>query len=247
MVEFAHISKRYGDVQALTDVSFALRNGCVTGLLGPNGAGKSTAIRILVGYLSADEGTVTLDGEPYGPDAPEVRARIGYLPESAPAYDEMLVVDFLEFEARLRGVDPHVAVPRAIEDCHLESMADRQIRTLSKGFRQRVGLARVLLAEPDVVVLDEPTNGLDPNQTGEVRKLIRNIAQTRTVLLSTHLLQEVEALCDRVLILDHGRLRLDDALPKAGRESVERLFAEITTERGNGGGRAATRDKANDK
>lgn len=228
MVEFSHVSKRYGDVRALTDVSFTLRNGCVTGLLGPNGAGKSTTIRILAGFLQPDAGVVTLDGEPYGPDQPHVRDRIGYLPENAPAYEEMLVVDFLEFEARLRGVDPGVTVPRAVGDCRLEPMADRPIRTLSKGFRQRVGLARVLLAEPDVVILDEPTNGLDPNQTREVRSLIRRIAQTRTVLLSTHLLQEVEALCDHVLILDRGRLRLDDDLPRAGRAHIEELFHRIT-------------------
>jgi gliding motility-associated transport system ATP-binding protein len=235
MIEFRGVSKRYGPVRALTDVSFSLNTGCVTGLLGPNGAGKSTTIRILVGYLDPDEGTVLLDGAPYGVDSSETRARIGYLPENAPAYDEMLVTDFLAFESRLRGVDPDEALPRTIADCSLGSMADRPIRTLSKGYRQRVGLARALLAQSDVIVLDEPTNGLDPNQTGEVRSLIRRIAETRTVLLSTHLLHEVELLCDRVLILDHGRLRYDDILPAGDRSSVESLFRQITIgEQGNG-------------
>lgn len=228
MVEFRGVSKRYGPVRALTNVSFSLRKGCVTGLLGPNGAGKSTTIRILVGYLDPDDGAILLDGEPYGIDSSDVRSRIGYLPENAPAYDEMLVTEFLEFESRLRGVDPHEAIPRVIGDCSLGSMADRPIRTLSKGYRQRVGLARVLVAQPDVIVLDEPTNGLDPNQTGEVRNLVRRIARTRTVLLSTHLLHEVELLCDHVLILDHGHLRYDDVLPAGDRSSVETLFREIT-------------------
>ena len=228
MVEFRGVSKRYGPVRALTDVSFSLKTGCVTGLLGPNGAGKSTTIRILVGYLDPDEGTVLLDGEPYGIDSSDTRARIGYLPENAPAYDEMLVTEFLAFESRLRRIDPREAIPRAITDCNLGSMADRPIRTLSRGYRQRVGLARVLLAQPDVIVLDEPTNGLDPNQTGDVRNLIRRIAETRTVLLSTHLLHEVELLCDHVMILDHGRLRYDDVLPAGDRSSVESLFRQIT-------------------
>lgn len=225
MIECKNLSKRYGDFTAVDDISFSLERGEVVGLLGPNGAGKSTTIKMLAGYLHPSGGSLTLDGAPYGPDVPEARAKIGYLPEGAALYEEMLVYDYLQFEASLRSVSGEEPISEAIALCGLEEAVQKPIRTLSKGYRQRVGLARTLLSEAGFIILDEPTSGLDPNQTGDVRSLVKRMGKSRTILFSTHILQEVMAVCDRVIILHRGRIEYDGT---KGDEDLEALFRRIT-------------------
>ena len=227
MIECKNLTKRYGDLTAVDGISFSLKRGEVVGLLGPNGAGKSTTIKMLAGYLRPSEGSLTLDGEPYGPDMPKAREKIGYLPESAALYEEMIAYDYLKFEAALRGVVGEEPLSEAIALCGLEEAVQKPIRTLSKGYRQRVGLARTLLSETGLIILDEPTSGLDPNQTGDVRTLVKRMGKERTILFSTHILQEVKAVCDRVIILHRGRIEYDG--PK-GDEDLEALFRRITKE-----------------
>lgn len=225
MIRFHEVTKDYGHVQALREVSFAVEPGGITGLLGPNGAGKTTAMRIMTGFLAPTRGAVYLDGELFTPDSVHARRRIGYLPESTPLYTDMLAWDYLAYEARIHGLDSDERVMRAVQQVGLDSHAHKPIRELSRGFRQRVGLARALLHDPEVLILDEPTSGLDPNQILEVRALIRATAATRTIILSTHIMQEVEALCDRVIVVHHGRLRYEgpigDFARFPGEESVE--------------------------
>ena len=227
MIECKKLSKRYGELTAVEDISFSLRRGEVVGLLGPNGAGKSTTIKMVAGYLEPTSGELTIDGESYGPHNPAARSKIGYLPETAALYEEMLVYDFLAFEASLRGVEPAARVPEAVALCGLEEAIHKPIRTLSKGYRQRVGLARTLLSEAGLIILDEPTSGLDPNQTADVRRLVKEIGRERTVLFSTHIMQEVAAVCDRVIIIHRGHIEYDGPI---GSEDVESLFRRITKE-----------------
>ncbi|MEX2444898.1 MAG: ATP-binding cassette domain-containing protein [Alkalispirochaeta sp.] len=212
MVEFESVEKDYGDLKALRGVSFAIPSGGIVGLLGPNGAGKTTSLRIMTGYLEPTAGTVRIDGAVFTPNSVELKRRIGYLPESAPLYGDMLAWDYLMYEARLHGLDGEARVPEVIREVGLGSHAHKPIRELSKGYRQRVGLAHTLLHDPELLVLDEPTNGLDPNQILEVRALIRRIAATKTVILSTHIMQEVEALCRRVVVIHQGTIRYDGAI-----------------------------------
>ncbi len=212
MVQFKAVRKDFGDVTAIRGVSFLISTGGIVGLLGPNGAGKTTTMRIMTGFLEPSSGEVRIAGEVFYPDSVSLKRRIGYLPESAPSYGDMLAWDYLVFEARLHGLDPDARVPRVIREVGLESQVHKPIRELSKGFRQRVGLAHTLLHDPELLVLDEPTNGLDPNQIVEVRSLIRRIARTKTVLLSTHIMQEVEALCDRVIVIHEGTIRYDGSI-----------------------------------
>ncbi len=212
MVEFCSIGKDYGDLAALKDISFSIPKGGIVGLLGPNGAGKTTAMRIMTGYMEPSRGSVRIAGEWFTPDSVDLKARIGYLPESAPVYGEMLAWDYLMYEAELHGLDARNRVPEVIREAGLESHAHKPIRELSKGFRQRVGLAHTLLHDPELLVLDEPTSGLDPNQIIEVRSLIRRIAETKTVILSTHIMQEVEALCSRVIVIHRGSIRYDGSI-----------------------------------
>jgi len=212
MVEFQTVGKNYGDLTALKDVSFTIPPGGIVGLLGPNGAGKTTAMRIMTGYMEPDRGTVLIAGKRFTPDSVELKARIGYLPESAPVYGDMMAWDYLMYEAELHGLDAPGRVPEVIREVGLETHAHKPIRELSKGFRQRVGLAHTLLHDPELLVLDEPTSGLDPNQIIEVRNLIRKIAETKTVILSTHIMQEVEALCSRVILIHKGSIRYDGSI-----------------------------------
>jgi len=212
MVEFHSIGKEYGDLAALKDVSFSIPRGGIVGLLGPNGAGKTTAMRIMTGYMEPSRGSVRIADEEFTPDSVNLKARIGYLPESAPVYGDMLAWDYLMYEAELHGLDARKRVPEVIREVGLESHAHKPIRELSKGFRQRVGLAHTLLHDPELLVLDEPTSGLDPNQIIEVRNLIRRIAETKTVILSTHIMQEVEALCSRVIVIHRGSIRYDGSI-----------------------------------
>ncbi|MDA3949431.1 MAG: ATP-binding cassette domain-containing protein, partial [Spirochaeta sp.] len=212
MVAFHNITKRYGDVLAVDDISFSIPAGGIIGLLGPNGAGKTTTMRIMTGFLSPTSGEVRIAERQFDPDSVELKRMIGYLPESAPAYGDMLAYDYLAYEARLHGFDPDTRVPEVVRLVGLGSHAHKPIRELSKGYRQRVGLAHTLIHDPEILVLDEPTSGLDPNQIIEVRALIRRIAETKTVILSTHIMQEVEALCSRVIVIHNGKIRYDGSI-----------------------------------
>jgi ABC-2 type transport system ATP-binding protein len=209
------LTKRYGTHLAVHDVSFTVPRGSITGFLGPNGAGKTTTLRILAGSLGKTSGTVTVAGFDVETSSLEARARIGYLPEQAPLYPEMRVVEYLTFRAELKGVarrDRRAWVDEAMEKAVVGGVRDAMIGKLSKGYRQRVGLADALVARPEIVLLDEPTAGLDPNQIHEVRALLRGLGGAHTVLLSTHVLSEVEASCDRVVVLARGELVAEGSL-----------------------------------
>lgn len=209
MIEVISLSKRFGATVALDGVSFEVAAGEVLGFLGPNGAGKTTAMRVITCYIPQDGGVVRVDGLDTATESVAVRRRIGYLPESAPLYQDMGVREYLGFVARVRGIDGPRIEPRIdemVETCGLKRMQHRLIGTLSKGYRQRVGLAQTLIHDPEVLILDEPTSGLDPNQIIEIRDLIRRVGQEKTVILSTHILPEVEATCSRVIIINEGRI-----------------------------------------
>ena len=212
MIEVKGLAKTYGELEALREVSFSINRGEIVGFLGPNGAGKSTTMKILTGYLPQTAGTVTVDGKDIGEDSLSVRARIGYLPESTPLYTEMLVYDYLAYVARIRSIPKAEIHERIVETtrlCGLEERLGQEIGTLSKGYKQRVGLAQALLHRPDILILDEPTSGLDPNQIVEIRNLIKNLGEDRTIILSTHNLPEVMATCSRMLIVHNGTLVAD--------------------------------------
>lgn len=209
MIEVERLSKSYGATKAVQDISFTIAQGEVVGFLGPNGAGKSTTMRMLTCYLSPDSGTARIAGFDILEQPLEVKKRIGYLPENNPLYMDMGVVEYLRFIASVRGIaGPAVRqnIQRVIEVCGLETVAAKDIGELSKGFRQRLGLAQALIHDPDVLILDEPTIGLDPHQIIEIRNLIKNIGRHKTVILSSHILPEVSATCDRVLIINKGRI-----------------------------------------
>jgi ABC-2 type transport system ATP-binding protein len=207
MIDVEHLCKNYGSFRALDDVSFHIASGEVVGFLGPNGAGKTTTMRILAGYMPPSDGQASIAGFDVFEDSLQVRRRIGYLPESVPLYTEMSVRAYLDFMGSLRRVpDRKKAVWRAMEACHIEDRADSLIDKLSKGLRQRVGLAQAILHQPQVLILDEPTIGLDPKQITEVRELIKEIGQEHTVILSTHILPEVSQTCSRVLIINKAKI-----------------------------------------
>jgi ABC-2 type transport system ATP-binding protein len=209
VIQVRHLTKRYGDRVAVQGLSFEVAKGEVVGFLGPNGAGKSTTLRMLTGFLEPSEGEIRIDGLDARTQDLEVRKRIGYMPEAVPLYLEMRVVEYLRYRAALKGVPRKQIsknVERALELASVADVTTRVIGQLSKGYRQRVGLADALVADPPLLILDEPTAGLDPNQIRQVRDLIRALAKEKTVLLSTHILPEVEAICGRVVIIDQGRL-----------------------------------------
>lgn len=217
MIEIENVSKRYGSVRALSDVSLRVEKGSVLGLLGQNGAGKTTLINILTGYLAPSSGRVLIDGHDPLLEPAEAKRHLGYLPEQPPLYDEMTVREYLRFVAALRGVAPRAVaahVDEVMELTGLTSMRSRLLGHLSKGYRQRAGMAQALCADPDVLVLDEPTVGLDPKQITEIRALIRTLGSGRTIVFSSHILSEVQQLCDHVVILDHGQVCLDSPLAK---------------------------------
>src|SRR5688572_1092508 len=214
-IKIDKLSKSYSRIQALTGVSFEVGAGEVIGLLGPNGAGKTTLMKILTGYLEPDVGDVRIHGIDVVEDPLSAQRRIGYLPESAPLYSEMLVQEYLEMMAAMRGVpygDRRDRVVEAIRATGLEDRAEKSIGPLSKGYRQRVGIAQAIIHQPDILILDEPTSGLDPTQIAEIRNLIKRLSERTTVLLSTHILSEVEATCERVVIIIRGELRADAKL-----------------------------------
>jgi ABC-2 type transport system ATP-binding protein len=215
MISVEHVTKNFGELVAVGDVSFEVRRGEVVGFLGPNGAGKTTTMRMLTGTLEPDEGTIRFDGRPIGEHLTDAKRRVGYLPEANPLYDDMLVCEFLGYAGRLRDLEAgplRSAVREAVDETSLEDVFFRPVGELSKGYRQRVGLAAAILHRPEILVLDEPTEGLDPNQRVEIRRLISSLGQDRTVLLSTHVMQEVEATCDRLLIISSGRLVADGSV-----------------------------------
>lgn len=212
MIEAHHITKRFGDTLAVKDVSFQVRRGEVLGFLGPNGAGKTTTMRILTCFLAADEGSAKLAGFDVSKQALEVRQRIGYLPESAPLYIDMNVSEYLKFIAQMRHIPKENRtrqISHMVDVCGLGNVLKQGISTLSKGYRQRVGLAQAMIHNPDILILDEPTSGLDPNQIMEIRTLIKQIGREKTVILSTHILPEVSATCQRVLIINKGSIVAD--------------------------------------
>ena len=209
MLTASHITKQFAGKNAVDDVSFELSPGEVLGFLGPNGAGKTTTMRIIAGYLRPTSGEVVVDGVRMDEQPELAKSHIGYLPENAPAYQESSVEGFLNFIGKVRGLgraECKQAVSKAMALCHLEEVRLQTIGTLSKGYRHRVGFAQAILANPSLLILDEPTDGLDPNQKHEMRQLIREMGKSRAIIVSTHILEEVEAICTRVIIINHGRI-----------------------------------------
>ena len=233
MIEVSHLTKKYGGHLAVDDVSFTVEDGQIYGLLGPNGAGKSTIMNILTGYLSATSGQVTVAGHPLPEEADAAKACVGYLPEQPPLYPEMTVGEYLNFVAELKKVpraQRKEQVLRAARRTGLEKVLPRLIRSLSKGYKQRVGIAQALLGSPKIIILDEPTVGLDPAQVIEMRKLIRELGKAHTVILSSHILSEVQAVCQQVLILSKGKLAASGTLHEltADGRSLEEVFLALT-------------------
>ena len=233
MIEVSHLTKQYGNHLAVDDVSFTVADGQICGLLGPNGAGKSTIMNILTGYLSATSGQVTVAGHPLPEEADAAKACVGYLPEQPPLYPEMTVQEYLTFAAELKGVkkaERKEQVCRAARRTGLEAVLPRLIRSLSKGYKQRVGIAQALLGSPRLIILDEPMGGLDPAQVIEIRKLIRELGRAHTVILSSHILSEVQAVCQQILILSKGHLAAAGSLEEltADGKSLEEVFLELT-------------------
>lgn len=233
MIEVSHLTKQYGNHLAVDDVSFTVADGQICGLLGPNGAGKSTIMNILTGYLSATSGQVMVAGHPLPEEADAAKACVGYLPEQPPLYPEMTVQEYLTFAAELKGVkkaERKEQVCRAARRTGLEAVLPRLIRSLSKGYKQRVGIAQALLGSPRLIILDEPTVGLDPAQVIEIRKLIRELGRAHTVILSSHILSEVQAVCQQILILSKGHLAAAGSLEEltADGKSLEEVFLELT-------------------
>ena len=221
-IKVENLSKYYGEQQAVKNISFEIKSGEVVGFLGPNGAGKSTTMKMITTYLTPNEGTILVNGLDTGDQPIKVRKTIGYLPEQNPLYNDMNVIDYLNYAAELQSV-PKTEIPDAVKKmvkvCGLEEVKHKDIGELSKGYKQRVGLAQAMVHDPDVLLLDEPTSGLDPNQIIEIRKLIKDFGKHKTLMLSTHILQEVQATCDRVIIINNGEIVADGTT-----DSLQRSF-----------------------
>jgi len=235
MIHVQNLTKYYGDYAAVRDISFDVLRGQIVGFLGPNGAGKSTTMRILAGYITATSGQATIDGKDVFWDPIESRRRIGYMPESCPLYGEMRVDEYLRFRGGLKNMsryDRRTRIDYVLERCWLRDVHRQLIGTLSKGYRQRVGLADALLSNPSVLILDEPTAGLDPAQIRETRKLIKELGDQHTILLSTHILPEVEMTCDSVIIIHQGKVAVKGTLAAVrglyDNRSLEEIFVKIT-------------------
>jgi ABC-2 type transport system ATP-binding protein len=236
MIELSNLTKYYGELCALDQINLTIEKGKILGLLGPNGAGKTTALRIITGYLRPTSGTVTAKGLSIEQDALAIKHMIGYLPESAPLYHEMLVYDYLRYVADIRGLDERAKERRVREladVCGLREVMHRSISELSKGYKQRVGLAHAMMSDPEILILDEPTSGLDPNQIVEIREIIKNIGKEKTVILSTHILSEVEATCDRVVIINRGKIVADGSTQDLKRESQSEYSLNLSLRGGD--------------
>lgn len=223
MIDVKNVTKRFGATVAVDNVSFQVRKGEILGFLGPNGAGKSTTMRVITSYLIPDEGTATVGGYDVITQPLEVRKRIGYLPESIPLYNEMRVDEYLRFVAEARQIPPEKRRERiqfVIERVALKAVVKKNCGNLSRGYRQRVGVAQALIHDPPVLVLDEPTTGLDPHQIIEIRDLIRDLSQNKAVIFSTHILQEIEAICSRIVIIQHGRIAADGTPGELARQTL---------------------------
>ena len=239
MIEAVGLSKFYGSFAAIRDVSFSVARGQVAAFLGPNGAGKSTTLKILTGYLTPSEGAARIAGMDVAGRRIETAARVGYLPENGPLYPEMTPRELLRFFGEARGLTNGVLVRRidaVVSQCSLEAVIEKSIHKLSRGYRQRVGMAQVLLHEPDILIMDEPTAGLDPNQIRDVRELTRQLGKTKTILISTHILQEVEAVADHVILINEGRIVFDGTSREMAAEaSLEDAFHRLTGRAGGKG------------
>lgn len=232
MIEVRNLTKKYGDREAVSEISFTVREGHIYGFLGPNGAGKSTTMNMITGYLAASQGEILINGHDILKEPKKARACMGYLPENPPLYQDMTVREYLSFAAEIKGIKKKER-PQAIEDAigtaMLTEVQDRLIRNLSKGYRQRVGIAQAIIGLPEILILDEPTSGLDPKQIMEIRDLIRSLGQNHTVILSSHILSEVEAVCDHVIMISKGRIAADDTLENLTRdETLEEVFLRLT-------------------
>lgn len=212
MIEVSHVSRNFGDFRAVNDVSFSIPTGQIVGLLGPNGAGKTTTMRMITGFLAPSSGTITIDGINIEENPVAGKRKIGYMPESAPLYGDMIVEDYLKYIAQMQGVNPDEKLPKLCQECGLKEVMSKNISELSRGNRQRVSLAHALMNDPEILILDEPTSGLDPNQVEDVRAIIREIGKTRTVIVSTHILSEVETICSRAIIISGGKLVADSSI-----------------------------------
>jgi len=238
MIEAKNLRKAFGPIVAVDGVSFSAKQGDVLGFLGPNGAGKTTTMRMLSGFLAPDSGTATVAGHDICTDAVAVKREIGYLAENVPAYDEMTVESFLLFTCGTRGItgdECQHAIDKMAETCSITGVMHQPIGTLSKGYRRRVGLAQALVHDPPVLILDEPTDGLDPNQKYEVRQLIGRLASDKCIAISTHILEEVDAVCSRIIIINEGKILVDSTPEKLRREvggSLDEIFRKLTTQRG---------------
>ena len=212
MIEVSHVSRNFGDFRAVNDVSCSIPTGQIVGLLGPNGAGKTTTMRMITGFLAPSAGEIKIDGIDISENPVEAKKKIGYMPESAPLYGEMIVEDYLVYIAKMYGQNPEVKVPALCAECGLKEVMSKNVSELSRGNRQRVALAHALMNDPEILILDEPTSGLDPNQVEDVRAIIREIGKTRTVIISTHILSEVETICSRAIIISGGKLVADSSI-----------------------------------
>ena len=235
MIDIEHLSKKFGHSVAVNDISFSVASGEVLGFLGPNGAGKSTTMKMIAGFLAPSSGMIRVCEYDVSRQPLEVKRRIGYLPEGASSYGEMTPFQYLEFIARVRGLKGRHKAERkkeVIERLHLEKVLNQSIETLSKGFKKRVGLAQAILHDPEVLILDEPTDGLDPNQKHEVREFIESIASEKVIVISTHILDEVDAICSRAIIIDDGRILVDDTpdglRSRSSSNRLDDVFREIT-------------------
>lgn len=236
MLEVNAISKKFGDFEAVKDISFKAERGEVLGFLGPNGAGKSTTMKIITGFLEATDGDAAICGNSILSNTLRAQRELGYVPENAPLYDDMYVKEFLAFISKVRMVDDNdidERVDKVIKMCSLENVEYQRIETLSKGYKRRVSLAQALIHDPKVLILDEPTDGLDPNQKHEVRELIRKLAKDKCILVSTHILEEVEEICDRCIIIGEGEKLYEgtpsDLKSKSNKGRIQDVFRAITT------------------
>ena len=212
MIELSNVFRDFGNFRAVNNISFSIPTGQIVGLLGPNGAGKTTTMRMISGFIEPTSGTIKIDGIDIHENPVEAKKKIGYMPESAPLYQDMIVEDYLNYIAEIHNEDASVKVPQLCEECGLKEVMSKNISELSRGNRQRVALAHALMHDPEILILDEPTSGLDPNQVEDVRSIIREIGKTRTVIVSTHILSEVETLCSRAIIISGGKLVADSSI-----------------------------------